>query len=387
MGCPAVKTDVFFQHVEPFMDYRKTVYEVSDQTIRSNRIDLALFEDFLRKRNFTTISGSAVINFQKYLKEERDNSGASVNRKIFTLRSYGKFFKLTEPESAVDLPFQDVLKIRLGYRESPHALSIDQVQVFFESIDRTSCLGIRDYAIYGLMYGLGLRIGEVHALNLESLDLEENTLSVTGKGKKRRVMYLTGELPRILAEYLAIRSHFLNADNNQALFLSKKGNRLSIRTMEDNFKKILGRSGIITWFKVTCHTLRHCGVYPPLADQSFERPGRGDHCASESSGAFYAKKYANLYSPVDSKSEGCSGKIAGRDLYESVGSDRSDDPKVPVKGQVQTQSEEGCVELTRFSKNLLLSHRSGQWPVLSIGFFCLIQYFCIDSNVWMFILT
>ena len=70
MGCPAVKTDVFFQHVEPFMDYRKTVYEVSDQTIRSNRIDLALFEGFLRKRNFTTISGSAVINFQKYLKTE-----------------------------------------------------------------------------------------------------------------------------------------------------------------------------------------------------------------------------------------------------------------------------------------------------------------------------
>ena len=67
------------------------------------------------------------------------------------------------------------------------------------------------------MYGLGLRVGEVHALNLESLDLEENTLSVTGKGKKRRVMYLTGELPRILAEYLAIRSHFLNAENLPAV--------------------------------------------------------------------------------------------------------------------------------------------------------------------------
>ena len=269
MGCPAVKTDVFFQHVEPFMDYRKTVYEVSDQTIRSNRTDLALFENFIRKRNFTTITGSAVINFQKYLKEERDNSGASVNRKIFSLRSYGKFFKLAESESAGELPFQDVLKIRLGYRDSPHALSIDQVKVFFESIDRTSCLSIRDYAVYGLMYGLGLRVGELHSLNLESLDLEENTLTVMGKGKKRRVMHLTGELPRILAEYIAIRSHFLNADKDNALFLSKKGNRLAIRTMEDNFKKILGRSGIITWFKVTCHTLRHCFA-SHLNDQGVE---------------------------------------------------------------------------------------------------------------------
>ena len=269
MGCPALKTDTFFSHVQPFMDYRKTVYEVSDQTIRSNRTDLMLFERFIKKRNLKSITGPAVMDFQVYLKKERNNSGASINRKIFTLRSYGKFFKLAHPESSGELPFQDVLKIRLGYRDGPHALGIDQVKVFFESIDRTSCLGIRDYAVYGLMYGLGLRVGEVHTLNLESLDLEKNTLIVTGKGNRRRVMYLTGELPRILAEYLAIRFHFLNADKNHALFLSKKGNRLSIRTMEDNFKKILGRSGIITWFKVTCHTLRHCFA-SHLNDQGVE---------------------------------------------------------------------------------------------------------------------
>ena len=83
MGCPAVKTDVFFQHVEPFMDYRKTVYEVSDQTIRSNRTDLMLFESFIKKRNLKSITGPAVMDFQVYLKKDRNNSGASVNRKIF----------------------------------------------------------------------------------------------------------------------------------------------------------------------------------------------------------------------------------------------------------------------------------------------------------------
>ena len=127
----------------------------------------------------------------------------------------------------------------------------------FESIDRTTCLGIRDYAVYGLMYGLGLRVGEIHALDLESLDLEENTIWVIGKGKRRRVMHLSGQLPQILAEYLAVRSHFMNSKTSNAFFLSKKGNRLSIRTMEDNFKKVLARSDIRVWFKVTCHTLRH----------------------------------------------------------------------------------------------------------------------------------
>lgn len=257
MGCPAVKTDYFFSQIEPFMEYRKTVYEVSDETLRSNRTDLSLFERFLKRRKINTITGPAVMDFQVYLKKERDNAGASVNRKIFTLRSYGKYFKLAEPESAQELPFQDVLKIRQGYRDGPHALSIDQIKCFFEIIDRTTCLGIRDYAVFGLMYGLGLRVGEIYSLNLDSLDCEEKTLTVTGKGKKRRVLQLTGELPHILTEYLALRSHFMNSQTSSALFLSKKGNRLCIRTMEDNFKKIMARSPILVWFKVTCHTLRH----------------------------------------------------------------------------------------------------------------------------------
>jgi site-specific recombinase XerD len=257
MGCLAVKTDVFFNHVESFMEYRKTVYEVSEETGRSNRADLKLFENFIKERNISRITGTAVMDFQKYLKKDRNNSGASVNRKIFTLRSYGKYFKLAESEEAGELPFQDVLKIRLGYRDGPHALSIEQVKVFFESIDRSTILGIRDYCIYALMYGLGLRIGEIHTLNLDNIDLDENTLHVIGKGKKRRTMNLTGVMPRILAEYLAVRDYFLDCDKNDALFLSKKGYRLSIRTMEDNFKKILSKSGIMNWFKVTCHTLRH----------------------------------------------------------------------------------------------------------------------------------
>ena len=239
------------------MEYRKTVYEVSDQTLRSNRTDLSLFERFLKKRNITVISGPAVIDYQIWLKKQRDNSGASINRKLFALRSYGKYFKLAEPEQAQNLPFQDVLKIRMGYRDGPHALSTDQIKEFFGAIDRNTCLGIRDYAVYALMYGLGLRVGEIFSLDLDSYDLEEKTLTVIGKGKRRRLMDLTGELPQILAEYLAVRSHFMGSNTADAFFLSKKGNRLAIRTMEDNFKKILQRSGIRVWFKVTCHTLRH----------------------------------------------------------------------------------------------------------------------------------
>ena len=257
MGCAVLKTERFFSHLEPFMDYRKTVYEVSDETIRSNRADLSLFERFLKRRKINEITGPAVMNFQVWLKKERENSGASINRKIFTLRSYGKYMRLAEPDSVQELPFQDVLKIRQGYKEKPQALTREQLKALFTSVDRNTCLGIRDYAVYSLMYGLGLRVGEIHRLNLADLDPANNVLHVIGKGGRRRQLHLTRELPRILAEYLAVRSQFMNSRTSDTFFLSKKGNRLSIRTMEDNFRKLFERSGIRVWFHVSCHTLRH----------------------------------------------------------------------------------------------------------------------------------
>jgi site-specific recombinase XerD len=54
-----------------------------------------------------------------------------------------------------------------------------------------------------------------------------------------------------------VRDQFHNSWLTSALFISKKGNRLAIRTIEDNFKKILFYSSISVPFNVTCHTLRH----------------------------------------------------------------------------------------------------------------------------------
>ncbi len=58
----------------------------------------------------------------------------------------------------------------------------------------------------------------------------------------------------ILSQWIAVRKHFRNHDISNALFISKKGKRLAIRTMEDNFKKILKKLTINFHFNVTCHT-------------------------------------------------------------------------------------------------------------------------------------
>jgi site-specific recombinase XerD len=253
----AVTADDFFSHIDDFLLYRHDIYEASPQTLKSNRVDLNLFKNFMDSSDQNTIRGPAMINFQYYLKNQRKNCGASINRKIFTLRSYGNFIKLHDAACAHDLPFYDVLKIRQGYRKRPNALTPRQIKLFFKAIDTDTILGIRDYAVYALMYQLGLRVGEVHELNLRSLDLKNKKVSVIGKGKKPRILHMNDELIDILSHYLAVRERFLNSWLSPALFVSKKGNRLSIRTMEDNLKKILPYAPFEGPFNVTCHTLRH----------------------------------------------------------------------------------------------------------------------------------
>jgi len=253
----AVAAEDFFVHIDKFMDYRKVVYETSGQTLKSNRTDLKLFREFIENQAYSAIDGPAVMDFQYYLKKDRGNTGGSINRKIFTLRSYSHFLILQDVKDADDLPFYDVLKVRQGYRNRPNALTIDQVKRLFEGIDRNTCLGIRDYAVYALMYQTGLRVGEVHSLDISSIDFNNQTLEVIGKGNKRRILHLTDEMVQILIEWMAVRNRFYKSNETDALFVSKKGNRLAIRTMEDNIKKIVRNSGIYAKFNISCHTLRH----------------------------------------------------------------------------------------------------------------------------------
>ena len=252
-----IPATMFFEHQDAFFSYRRDIYEISSQTDKSNRVDLALFENFIRSRNQQTIDGPAVIDFQYHLKKERKNCGTSINRKIFTLRSYANFLKLYDVPCAQTLPFYNVLKIRQGYRKRPQALTPQQIKMLFASISTDTLLGIRDYAVYALMYQLGLRVGEVHDLDMESLDFENQKITVMGKGRKPRTLHLNDELIEIISHYLAVRELFLNRWLTRALFVSKKGNRLAIRTMEDNFKKMLLQADVNVPFNVTCHTLRH----------------------------------------------------------------------------------------------------------------------------------
>ena len=253
----AFKMSELNDHIQSFLDYRSELGYTRTATAKSNEIDLKLFVNFMDTNGYNTITGKEIIAFQRYLAHERNNAPAAINRKIFTLRSLQNYLELIGMENAARLPFKNVLKIRAPMAYRPNFLTEDEIKILFDTINRSSVLGIRDYAVFALMFLLGLRVGEVHRLDLHDVDLNSKRIHIKGKGGINRTLILTSELKNALENYLAVRPNFFNAHENKAFFLSKKGRRLAIRTMEDNFKKLLEASGLNKNFKVTPHTLRH----------------------------------------------------------------------------------------------------------------------------------
>jgi integrase/recombinase XerC len=94
----------------------------------------------------------------------------------------------------------------------------------------------RDTALLEVLYGSGLRVSELVGLDLSHLALEESSLRVLGKGKKERIVPLgsvaKGAVERYLVRRPELRHPRTGAQDERALFLSRKGMRLGVRRVQ-----------------------------------------------------------------------------------------------------------------------------------------------------------
>ncbi|MFC1476588.1 tyrosine-type recombinase/integrase [Fibrobacterota bacterium] len=226
-------------------------------SVNSAYKDLTLFSRYCRAKGITAIKGQTMIDFMKWLREERGNCSGTINRKQSSLKTYFTHLKLRQVEGADKVPFQYMTRARDPYRGPVKTLEFEEVIRLLQSIDKSNVLGLRDFTLFSLIYALGLRLGEAIAINVTDIDFINEILHIHGKGRRERDVPLTKPVSKLLKTWLEARCCMLNALTEQALFISKKGNRLAPRTAEDNFQKIVTRSGPFSIDHVTPHTLRH----------------------------------------------------------------------------------------------------------------------------------
>lgn len=226
--------------IKKFAEYLKVERNYSLYTVDNYIYDIQEFEKFLRDEEYGTLKDvqpNYVRYYITYLMD-KNYSPRSVARKLSSLRS---FYKFLYREGAIESnAFLDATSPKLN-KTLPKFLYAEEVEELFNSIDTSSDLGKRDYALLELMYGTGTRVSEVCNIRLTDIDYSGRTLKVFGKGNKERYIPLYEGIISAVKDYVAFARGALLSKSDQEinnyLFLNYKGGPLTprgVRVILDN---------------------------------------------------------------------------------------------------------------------------------------------------------
>lgn len=265
---PTEKFDFIPQYARNYLHYLINVQNKSEKTVYEYYLDLRTFFRFIsQKKNVTNednidlvdasdcpiniiekLTLAELYEYLNYVREGRDNNVRARMRKTSSLKSFYKYLCkqaiISEnPTTYLEAPKQP--------KDLPIHLTINDSIKLLESIDGP--YKVRNYAIITLFLNCGLRLSELVGINLSNIN--GNSLRVTGKGNKERILYLNQTCIDALTDYLKVRPEIDNKDRN-ALFISKQGKRISRRMVQTLVEKHIKQSGLDSEIYST-HKLRH----------------------------------------------------------------------------------------------------------------------------------
>jgi len=242
----------FQRPVDAFLTWLRIEKRYSPYTLQSYHRDLLAAVAWMRREEipgWDRLNTRQVRDFAAAC--HRDGlSGRSIQRRLSALRSFYAWAMrdgqaATNPAVGARAP--------KGPRKLPNALSVDQLAGL---LDNTSDdpLAIRDLAIMELFYSSGLRLAELAALNRDDPPRGDDLLTVVGKGGKTRLLPVGRKARRAIARWLRVRAG-LAAKGEPALFVSRRGGRLSQRAIQQRLAVNAARLGLDAHLHP--HQLRH----------------------------------------------------------------------------------------------------------------------------------
>lgn len=206
---------------------------------------------------FHSVMTSEIYAFISYTYTRRSNQASARARKLSAIKGFYKYctvkMRLFEDNPAINVETPKQKKAL------PKFLSLEESVDLLDAVrnDESSATRLRDYCILTLFLNCGMRLSELVGISLPDIDPELRSLRVTGKGAKERIVYLNDACRDALNAYLPQRASAKTKKNREtALFLSRLGTRISVKTVQWMVKKYLGEAGLE--FKgYSTHKLRH----------------------------------------------------------------------------------------------------------------------------------
>jgi len=208
--------------------------------------------DLLRLAGATPLATLGVHDIRRFVARLHAGGlgGRSIARKLSAWRS---FFGYLTRDHGFDANPVAGLKAPKAPKRLPTSLTPDEASQLLDGDDDGE-LGLRDKALFELIYSSGLRLAEAVGLDPADIDLREGTVRVTGKGSKTRVVPLGTQAARAIEAWMAVRGT-LAQPVEPALFVSRAGRRIGPRAVQSALKALAARRGLTT--HVHPHVLRH----------------------------------------------------------------------------------------------------------------------------------
>jgi len=272
--------------------------QLSAKTIEAYRRDVTQFLHFLAEHlggapSLKDLAALAPADVRAFLAARRaDNIGSrSLMRALAGIRAFGRFLERNGKGRLAALAA--VRGPKLG-KTLPRPLPIDAAK---RMADPTLAAGdgrgvwihARDAAVLGLLYGCGLRVSE--ALGVKRAEFDgRDALTVTGKGRKQRMVPLIAPVATLIADYIALCPYELPADG--PLFVGAQGGPLSPRLVQLSMARLRGALGLGA--SATPHALRHSFATHLLA-------GGGDLRAIQELLGHASLSTTQIYTAVDAE--------------------------------------------------------------------------------------
>lgn len=214
------------------------------------------------KLQSSDITQESVREYRLFVNRLKDSKGRELKRStenyhMLALRAFLRYLAWRGIQS---LSPEKVPVAKLGDREISF-LEGDEVKMILDQPDTTELKGLRDKAILELLFSTGLRVSELVSLDTDDINFERGEISVIGKGKKIRVVFISPEAIEVLDQYIKNRGFRKKGPGldpetkRDPLFLSNRDERLTVRSIERIVHQYSSNAGVTK--KVSPHTLRH----------------------------------------------------------------------------------------------------------------------------------
>ena len=241
------------KYVKEYEEYLKYQKNRSDTTIIDYQRNIERFLDFLSREEIDVLDVDRHI-CRNYL-EELYQSGMSKSSVATNVSGVKNFYRyLLNQEYIKTNPWLTIKPLKVE-KKLPDVLFINQINDIIDKMKFDNDLDYRNNLIFLIIYNAGLRASEVVNLQVKDLNIDNNSMLVTGKGSKQRWCFYDDDCKGLLVTYLdQIRSKYTTSDYPY-VFVNNRGTKLTTRSIEYIIRKVGGVNFDTRYLHP--HTLRH----------------------------------------------------------------------------------------------------------------------------------